>query len=245
VAFRFRPDLFLTVAAVLALAVLVRLGVWQLDRLAWKNELIATVETHLSAPAVPLGDLLDRPGRTVEALAFRPATVTGRFDHEREIHLYARNDEGMPGYRILTPLDRSSGPPILVDRGFVPTDYKARARRPGGLVTGEQQISGILRRPVGRGFFTPETDLADNIWFALEPFSAVRDFVQRPALLPVIFEAAEQPNLSALPRGGPLQVEFKNDHLGYALTWFGLALTLIGVYVAYHVQTGRLQLRRR
>lgn len=239
---RFRPEPVLTIASLLALAVLLRLGFWQLDRLEWKLGLISRVETQMALPPVPFSLLTiqDFTEEGLSAALYRPVKISGQFRHDREIHVFTRNDKGVAGYRIFTPLERPLYPPILIDRGYVPEKFKEPNTRTSGLIEGDIEISGIVRQLTKKGAFTPANNMFSNTWFSLEPFDDVRAALQMPDLLPFVIEADPQPELNTWPRGGPRIFNFKNDHLGYALTWFGLACTLIGVYVAYHIQTGRL-----
>lgn len=239
----FRPDPWMSVGAVLALAVLLSLGFWQVERLKWKNALIADVTARMAEEPVALEQLLGpyESAADLEEQVYRRVTVTGVFDHQKELHLFAQDSAGAPGYRVLTPLERPPFAPVLVDRGFVAVDRKAADTRADGLVSGPVRITGVVRRPKRRGPFTPANDMRGNTWFALAPFDGVRSYVALLDLLPLVVEAEPDPSRSGIPKGGPVDVTFKNDHLGYAVTWFGLALTLVGVYAVYHYQTGRLR----
>lgn len=241
----FRPDPWMSVGALLALAVLLGLGFWQVERLKWKNELIANVTARMAEAPIALERVFGPSGEEIDFAAqeYRRVTVAGTFNHNKELLVFAQDGSGAPGYRVLAVLERPSAAPVLVDRGFVPVGRKAAATRAGGLVAGPVQVTGVVRRPKRRGPFTPANDMAGNTWFALQPFSQVRTFLGAEALLPLVVEAEPDVGRPGIPKGGPIDVTFKNDHLGYAITWFGLALTLVGVYAVYHYQTGRLRLK--
>ncbi len=228
--FEFRPTLWPTLVAAPALLVLIGLGVWQLERLAWKRTLIATIEARLEAPAVALPAEVRDP----EAWGYRRVVVRGRFLHDREIHLFAHDRRGQLGYFVVTPLRRADGGFVLVNRGWVPAARKDPATRPAGQVEGPVEIEGIVRLPWRQGWFVPDNDPAENVWFwgDLEGMAAAAG-IAAPALL---VDAGPAPNPGGLPVGGQTKVRFRNDHLGYALTWFGLAAGLAVVYVLYHLR---------
>ncbi len=233
----FRPALAMTAATIASLIVLVMLGVWQLQRLEWKLDLIAKIETRTDAAPVAFEDGLGimLAGEDAEYL---PVRLEGVFDHDNEIHLYA-NYEGAQGYFVITPLMREDAPAVLINRGFVPSAYKDPSTRPTGLIEGPVAIEGLFRISGDAGAFTPDDQPEDNIWFT-------RDAARMAAHLgvaaaPAFVDSDGAENLGGWPQGGVTRIEFRNSHLGYAITWFGLAAALLGVYVAYHVKTGRLR----
>ena len=153
-----RIPLLMTLAALL---VLLSLGVWQLQRLQWKNALIAEMEAQMALPAVPLplGHL------NVEEWRYRKATVTGRFHHDKEIHLYAPSSKGLPGYQIITPLERSDGSYVMFNRGWAPMEMRNPDKRPEGQIEGIVTVTGLGRAPWPRNTFVAENAPEKNIWF--------------------------------------------------------------------------------
>lgn len=239
----FRPLLWLTVAGILALALLISLGTWQLQRLAWKNDLTARVEARVDAPAIPLPPMADWPKMDLAANEYRPFRVRGTFDHGAEFHAFTFLDEpkgkrGGPGYWILTPLVLDGGGTVLINRGFVPADAKDPGQRPAGAIQGPVEITGLLRLSVSPRLFVPEPDLAKNIWFSRDvgAMAASRNIA---GMAPFFIDAAETAP-GGLPQGGETRLVFRNSHLDYALTWYGLALVLIAFYFAFHHKAGRL-----
>lgn len=231
--FVFRPVLLILTA--LALAVLLSLGTWQVKRLAWKTDLIAKVEARIDAPPVPVRALLAQPE---EAWAYTPVTVSGGFPNAKVAHVFGTYD-GDAGYYAFQAmrLDDGSGGLVLVNRGFVPQDAKA-AFYP--LPDAEQMV-GIARQ------YAPETGLAaafapknrpeDGVFFTRDPgaLAAYLTPGEEGAYLPVAVDSTLK---TALPQGGTTRIDFRNAHLGYAITWYGLAAGLIGV-------VGALSIRRR
>jgi surfeit locus 1 family protein len=216
-----------TAITVLAVALCIGLGIWQIQRLAWKEALLADIESGLSAPPRPLPAALSEP----RAWSYVRVTVTGRFDHGRELHLYAANTGGRPGYHILTPLLREDGPAVLVDRGWVPPAAKDPAARAAGQVAGTVTLSGIARIPTGPGPLTPDPDIPGNQWFAVD-LPAMAAVLEMP-LAPILVEADDTPNPGGLPVGGQTRLDIPNNHLTYAITWFLLALSAAVIYVVY------------
>jgi surfeit locus 1 family protein len=220
------------------LAMLIGLGVWQLERLAWKQGLIATVEARVHQPAQLAPAEPDWSDVTYDADEYRHVTVSGRLHNDKEVQVYALIDAapdgtgGGPGYWVLTPLVQPDGAAFLVNRGFVPLDRKAPATRPEGQVDGPVTITGLLRMPEEEGLFTPENDPAKDSWYTRDPdaIAAAKGLLR---VAPFIIDADATPNPGGLPVGGLTKVTFPNRHLEYALTWFGLAATLVGVFVAF------------
>lgn len=234
-ALRFRPYPGVTIAVLIATAILVGLGVWQLQRLQWKLALIAEVNGHMAAPPISLDDMLKMNANEAQ---YRRVALAGRFDNAKEAYVFTTGADGTPVYHVLTPFLTDDGRTLLVDRGYVPRMKLDPATRTP--VEGETRLVGVWRTPDAPGAFTPAPDPAHRIWYArdLRGIAAV-DHVRLAA--PNLIEADATPNLGGWPKGGQTVVSFRNEHLSYAVTWFGLAAGLIGVYLAYHVSKGRLR----
>ncbi len=235
---KFRPLTGATLAFLPALALLLALGVWQLERREWKLALIAEMTAQLSEPPVSL-ETLARARADGEKVNYRPVVTRGRFDHKRELHLFRPSREGEGGYHIITPLLRDEGLPVLVDRGFVPPTRLEPATRAAGNVEGEVRLRGIAREGERGGPFTPANEAEKNLWFTRDA-SAMGAAVGFPQVEPFFIEADAAENPGGFPQGGQTVVALRNPHLGYALTWFGLAGALTFVYLAYHRAQGRL-----
>jgi surfeit locus 1 family protein len=160
--------------------------------------------------------------------------VTGTFRHEDERHVYAIGqvyEKSMPGYHIYTPLQRPNGDWLLINRGWVPEDKKAPASRAQAQVAGDVTVTGILRLSRERAAFAAPHQPEENIWFA--PNIGRLSESLGYALMPVIIDAGPDQNPGGWPQGGTTRVTMPNDHLQYALTWYGLALTALVVYGLY------------
>jgi surfeit locus 1 family protein len=231
----FRPYPGMTIACTILFAILCGLGVWQLERLQWKLALIARVNGHMTAAPVSLDQIKAMDGDEAQ---YRHVTLTGRFDHTREAYVFT-TDEGAPVYHVLTPFLTDDSRTLMVDRGEVPKEKLAPATRPAGNIADETHVTGVWRVPDAPGAFTPAPDIAHRIWYArdLKSIAAV-DHLTLAA--PVVVEADATPNPGGWPRGGQTVVTFRNAHLSYAVTWLGLALGLLGTWLAYHISKGRI-----
>jgi surfeit locus 1 family protein len=232
---RFRPRLAPTLFTIPVVAVLVALGVWQLQRLEWKSRLIAERATAVAAaPVAPPQTLAE--ARTLE---FHRVTVEGVFLHDKEILLNAIAAKGDAGFDVLTPLREAAGRIVFVNRGFVPTELKDPATRTASQPAGTVHVSGLLRVPPQEkpGWFIPDNRPDRNAWFWIDlPAMAAADGIAN--LAPFYIEADATPNPGGWPRGGVTPLALPNDHLQYALTWFSLAAALVVIYVVYHSRAG-------
>lgn len=212
------PRILLTgVVVIAALAILIGLGVWQLERLAWKEDLIAKAESRLAAPAIPLEAAA---ALSPDDREFARVTATGTFDHAAERHVFSPSGEG-PVYRVVTPLRIGDDTFLLVDRGYVPDRLRDAARRAEGNPLGPVTVTGWLRTAESRSFFTPADALGDNLYFTRDPERLGQGLPGR-SWGPVVLVADEAPNQGGWPKGG-MTLDFTNNHLGYTFTWFGLA----------------------
>lgn len=219
------------VLGLVAFAVLIGLGTWQVQRLHWKEELLATIEARVNAAPRPLAAIEARLAETGD-VDYWPVSLSGTFHHEGERHFFATH-KGRSGYFVYTPLELDDGRLVLVNRGFVPFELKEPARRGEGQVEGRREIVGLARNRLdGKpNSLMPDNDLAKNVfyWKDLAAMAASAG-VGRPAdYLPFFVDADDAPNPGGLPVGGVTLIDMPNSHLQYAITWYGLAAALAGV----------------
>jgi surfeit locus 1 family protein len=200
-----------------ALLVLIGLGTWQVERLAWKTELLARFAETEAAPAQPAG---------ANPAPYSKVAVTGRFDHEREALLEIEVRGTTMGGRLVTPLIRADGPPVLVDRGWVPFERTDPVSHPDGEVT----VTGWVRPGERPGWFSATDDATARRFYTFDP-AAIGTALGLPRVAPwglvAMGPAAGLPVPSRhLPRP-------TNNHLGYAITWYGLAVALVGVFIVW------------
>ncbi len=228
----------MTIACAILFVVLSGLGTWQLERLQWKLALIARVNSNMAAAPVPLDAVKAMPPDEAQ---YRRVTLDGRFDHAHEAYVFT-TDAGDPVYHVLTPFLTEGGRVLMVDRGEVPREKLDPATRTAGNAEGRTQVTGVWRVPDAPGAFTPPPDRAHRIWYSRD-LKGIAAADRLTLAAPVVIEADSTPNPGGLPRGGQTVVSFRNQHLSYAVTWYGLAICLLGVWFAYHISKGRIGLK--
>ncbi len=210
-----------------AFCILVGLGVWQLDRLSWKNTLIGDIQTRLASPPITLGTCLG--GVAIELCNYRRITVAGKLMHEKSVALLARTYKKRAGANVLTPLSLGKQGAILINLGWVPQNYELRKLAKDFPVT----IEGIVRTTTeSRGWFVPENNPVSGQWHWID-LSALSEEMGL-VLLPIIIESKQGEDPAVVPIGGQTRVNLPNDHLQYAVTWFGLAVVLLVSFLVYY-----------
>jgi surfeit locus 1 family protein len=224
--------LMLSLAGLFAL-----LGVWQMERLAEKEALIADVDRQLTQrpydlPSADQWGLID-----LETYAYHPLTLSGRYRNEAAVLVFTnlpkpRGQFGGPGYWVMTPFESEGGGTVFVNRGFIPQPSAASFLTAAGP-EGPQTLTGIALKPEAAGAFTPGPDTPNRIEWIRDPARlAAMAGTSGPVFGLTVDAPAGEPG--ALPQGGETVIEFPNNHLGYALTWFGFALItplLLGFWV--------------
>ena len=214
-----------------AIAVLLALGTWQVQRLQWKEALVATIAQRIDAAPLPLAAIEEKAAEGA-ALDYWPVAAKGRFLHEGERHFLATH-QGKSGFFVYTPMLLDDARIVFVNRGFVPYDLKDAARRPAGLVEGEVAVTGLARDRLSEkpSSLVPDNDPAKNVfyWKDLDAMAASAGLPAGADVLPFFIDANDAPNPGGWPAGGVTIVELPNNHLQYAVTWYGLAAALAGV----------------
>lgn len=225
------------VAVLLALALLIALGSWQVRRLQWKEGLLAAIDERQQAPPVSLDAALAR-WQQAEDVDYLPVRLKGTFRHGAEQHFLATHN-GQSGWYVYAPLVLSDGRVVIVNRGFVPYDLKDAADRSWTPVYGSVGFHGLARNPLFEkpGWLLPDNTPADRIWY-WKDFSAMTAAMglegQDPVPFFVDLTAYDDPAVEG-PVGGVTRVALPNRHLQYAVTWYGLAaaLAFIAGYVVW------------
>jgi len=224
---RSRRWLLPTAITLLGVALMIGLGTWQVERLHWKEGLIATREHRLAAPPIALPDQGDPA-----ALEYRRVHFSGRYLNDREMYLAARTLNGETGYHVMTPVRLAAGLPVLVDRGWIPLYRKDPSSRPETRPDGMTDIDGYVRLPVRPNWFTPPNDPNQNMWFSVD-LKAMARYAGLDGVRPFYIQAAPAADPKALPIGIKPAVDLPNNHLQYALTWYALAVALLITYILY------------
>ncbi|PDS70212.1 SURF1 family protein [Rhizobium phaseoli] len=214
----------------IALAILISLGTWQVQRLHWKEGLLADIAARQVAAPVPLADIeaMAASGGDIE---YRKVTATGRYINNKERHFFA-TWRGQTGFYVYTPLELADGRFLFVNRGFVPYENKAPEMRMQGQLTDQQTVTGLARAklPGKPSSLVPDNDVAKNIFYWKDlDVMAESVGLEKGRVIPFFVDADSTPNPAGLPIGGVTQVDLPNDHLQYAFTWYGLAAVLVVV----------------
>ena len=203
-----RGVLFLLTIGLGGAAILLSLGVWQMQRLAWKQAVVADINIRIAAEPVALP-----ASPNPQDDAYLPVFISGTFVGGTVRVLVSQKETGA-GYRLITGLDTGQNL-VLVDRGFIATDVKG-TETPQGAV----RVTGNLQWPQETDSFTPEPDLTSNIWFARDVDALAETLGTRPVLVVARTAVGDDPAISPLPVD---TARIPNDHLQYAITWFSLA----------------------
>ena len=218
------------ILVLIALAILISLGTWQVERLHWKEGLLADIAARQVAAPVPLADIeaMAASGGDIE---YRKVTATGRYINNKERHFFA-TWRGQTGFYVYTPLELADGRALLVNRGFVPYENKEPEMRMQGQLTDQQTVTGLAREklPGKPSWVVPDNDIAKNIFYWKDlDVMAESVGLEKARVIPFFVDAGSTPNPAGLPIGGVTQVDLPNDHLQYAFTWYGLAAVLVAV----------------
>jgi surfeit locus 1 family protein len=230
----FKPPLAATAMMMIGLVVLIQLGQWQMDRLRWKNDLIAAIETAYQAD--PQNTPLTRTRLETlksQGIVFDYGTVRGTYLHAAEIAIGPRTHQGKPGYHIITPLRLADATDtlVLVNRGWVPLDQAQRLTRADTRHRAASVIIGTVRAIPKPNPMTPANDPARDQWFQIDPAQIAAHFKLDASILDhvMIYAESETPSFP-LPVAHEKGWMPENNHLGYALFWFGMALVLVVIY---------------
>lgn len=221
-----RPLLLPGVMTVVMLATLLGLGTWQVNRMVWKADILAAIALAERAPPVPLGPAPPRFARVRAEGVFHPTTAL----YGAEVRTVATLPTG--GARLLAVLRRDGAPPVLVDRGWVPVGHPAAPPLP--MPAEPAIVEGYVRPPDSAGPFAATDDLANRRFFTLDP-AAIGPALGIPELAPFILVALGTPGgaSSGSPEPARTLPRPANNHLAYAITWYGLAAGLLVIFAIY------------
>ncbi|WP_337267180.1 SURF1 family protein [Oryzifoliimicrobium ureilyticus] len=231
-----RPVAFIAFSLILVflIASLTGLGVWQVHRLAWKEDLIARVDARVHADPVVAPSRSEWSQIDGEKDEYRKVSATGTFDHSHETLVFASTQLGA-GYWVMTPLHVSDGTTILINRGFIPSDKRDAATRLEGNRSGTTTIIGLLRLTEPKGTLLKSNVPNEDRWYSrdIAAIAAKRDLKD---VAPYFIDADATPNPGGYPVGGLTVISFPNNHLVYAITWFAMAIMCAGmlIYLTHH-----------
>jgi surfeit locus 1 family protein len=238
-----RSWLGLLLPAIVAFLILIGLGTWQVERKAWKEGLIAALTERLGAAPVALPAAKDWQNLDQAGDEYTRVTFSAQFDNAAEALVYGaasafRPDVTGPGYWVFTPARLADGSTVIVDRGFIPEEKKNPTSRQAGQIAGSVTIVGTLRWPDARHWFTPNDDPAHNLWLSRDPQS-IAAAKGLGTVAPFFVEQESPIPPGGLPQPGKLVVALPDNHLQYAITWYGLAAALVAVFVVWAINSRR------
>ena len=222
------------------------LGTWQIQRRAWKLDLIERVNQRVVAPAVEAPAAPDWPRISAASDEYRHVRLVGRFMAGRDVRVQAVTVLGN-GYWLMSPLQLADGSVVLVNRGFVPPQWTPK---PAGALAPDMganvTVTGLLRLTEPRGGFLRANDPAAERWFSRD-VGAIAEARGLRGVAPYFVDAsvapAGIPADPASPVGGLTVIAFHNSHLVYALTWYALALMVAGAAIGLAMQNARQHAR--
>ena len=213
----------MSILALAAFSMFAALGTWQLQRRAWKLDLIARVDARVHAPPALAPGPAAWPKITASSDGYRRVSVAGAFRNDKETLVQAVTELG-PGFWVMTPLVSDRGFTVLVNRGFVPPERADPGTRSQGQIAGPVVITGLLRLSEPRGGFLRRNDPVQDRWYSRDVAAIAAARRLQGFTAPYFIDADATPNPGSLPVGGLTVISFPNSHLVYALTWYGLAL---------------------
>lgn len=215
-----KPELIPVLFIIAAIGICLALGIWQVQRLQWKNAMLADIEKAQAMPT--LGTL----PQDLDGLQYRHVKLTGVFDHYKVLRMIGHPHARHQGFYVITPFTlEDDGRIILVNRGWSP---KGQESKPEGV----QTIEGIIRPLREKRLFSPDNKPAKNIWF-YEDIPAM-SMATELTLTPLMVEITGTVEKGAFPIPGNGKITVRNDHLNYAITWFALAIIAAVMFVIYH-----------
>ena len=228
---KFKLTIGRTIFAVPTFIILILLGSWQVQRMSWKQNIISSFEEQMAKkPVVPPLEI-----KNGTDWRYTRVRATGYFLHDKEILLTGRTFEGTAGFHVVTPFVFNDNRIVLVNRGWIPEKLRDRKSRPQTIPRGTIIMEGILRGDNRKGYFVPENEPKNEVWLYIN----TKQIANYRAIGPVpgyYIDELRAPGPYKLPIGAAGKIEVRNEHLKYAVTWFLLAVTLLVIYIIYHIR---------
>lgn len=219
---RFKPKRGATAVMLAVLCVLLALGTWQVKRLAWKEGLIARIDSLMAEKPVPLPEKIDDP----KAWEFRRVTMAGSFLDEKQFLIKPRTHDGVAGYHVVVPFQRASGGFVFVNRGWASDELLQKIKQKKSMF----RLDGVVTVPE-KTPFTPENAPEKNDWYWID-VAALARAADLKNVSPVVVQVTEG-RKSAVPIPVPVMHNLRNDHRYYAIFWFGMAGILLAIWVLH------------
>jgi surfeit locus 1 family protein len=215
-----------------AFATTVGLGTWQVQRLAWKEGLIAQIEQAKKEAPLTAKDLVDDEAAMKEK-NFWPVKLSGTWLHEIEYHLAPRYYKSQFGYHIIEPLQLADKRIVLINRGWIPAAKKDVGTRPHSIAVGHSTVLGLIRVGNERTPFSPANQKEKDIWFGRD-IAQMADFYELKNVVPAMVDAIGEQKADTLPVPSDGAIRLRNDHLSYIITWYMIAGGILIIFVLSH-----------
>ena len=243
---RLRLYLIPTLICLPVFTFLLSLGNWQMERLTWKKSLIEVIEARLAAPLQNIPESGEWKNLSSDDYVYQPVFLKGVFDHQAEQFWFVHHEKFGPGYQVITPFVIGGERIVMVNRGYIPASQQAPVTRQDGQISGEVRLEGLMVWPGERNIFEPPNEPDNNLWFVKDINAMAKNAGYEDnswLIAPFFVDSLETPeNVYPVqaPIGGQTRVNLPNRHLEYVVTWYGLALALVIVYVQWLIkQTNR------
>lgn len=226
-----RPTLIAWFFFIAAFVTTAGLGTWQVNRLQWKEGLIAEIESAKeNAPLT--NETLPTSDAAWKEKNFWPVEINGTWNHEIEYHLAPRYYKSKLGYHLVQPLILPDKRVVFVNRGWVPAANKDIGTRPRSIGVGAATVRGLIRYGNERNPFTPVNQPEENVWFGRD-VADMAAFYEVKHVQPAMVDAiGEQGDTLPIPSNG--EIKLRNDHLSYIITWYALAVGILVIFLVYH-----------
>lgn len=237
------PKIAFIAFMLIVIAILIWLGAWQLQRLTWKQGLVAQVTTRVDLPPKQIPPPADWDQMIPEDFNFTPSLITGTYQFEHEAYVFTtlhtpKGKLGGQGVWVMTPLKLASGHLVYINRGFVPYEVWQDGTQTWDPPMDTLTLTGLLRKVERQDAFAPDPDLITRLFNRRDPAFIARALQMSDAdianLAPFFLDAAVTDD-TRLPQAGETVQTFTNNHLSYVVTWFGLALAVLGSLIYWLV----------
>lgn len=206
------------------------LGIWQVQRLYWKADLIERVNARIHNPLVAAPSKAKWALMTVDNSDYTPVSIHGAFLNDKEVLVTTLANEDA-GYWLIVPFQTDDGAFVFINRGFIPMNRKDRGARKGGEIDEPTTINGILRMSEKPGVWPRKNNPAENLWYYRNIPQMTQKLNLQGDVAPYFIDADNTPNFGNVPVGGLTVVSFPNNHLVYAVTWCLLALGMLAAFI--------------
>ena len=205
---------------ILFVTIFCALGTWQLYRLQWKLELISEITFGLDSRPIEYSNSIKKNYQRVSA--------KGKFNFDKQIYLYSLNDNGKPGYDVVTPFRTNKNENVLINRGWIKKELKNNPVINSDVET-EQKIVGLLRKIYKPNIFKPDNDLKNNIWFSIN----LNDLKETSGEQFNEFVIFLEDSRAKIPLPKKVSIDVPNNHLKYAITWYAISISIIFYYLYF------------